>query len=268
MKRAFGITACVLGCVGVFCLWQYLREMREYEVGQQEYTKAVEEYVVVTSEAPVSGPVSENHELDDLPVVEEPVEVTPIQVDFDSLLADCQDIRGWIYCEGTSINYPVVQGKTNTQYLRHAYTGRYAVSGSIFLDSANGGLFEDCNNIIYGHCMKDGTMFACLSQWSVQEFYNEHPIIWLLTPEQDYKIEVFSGYVTPALSGAHTVYIESNDSFKDYIEKAYQSSDFECSIELDPDAKYILLSTCNYKYDDARYVLHGKLVPFGEKKGN
>ena len=88
-------------------------------------------------------------------------------------------------------------------------------------------------------------------------------VAWLLTPEQDYMIEFFSGYVTPAGSDVYTVFQGPSDWFNDYLDLALASSDFEASEDFVPDgdAKYVLLSTCDYTYANARYVLHGKLVP-------
>lgn len=192
-------------------------------------------------------------------------EQAPIQVDFDMLSETCPDIQGWIYCEDTAINYPIVQGRDNDQYLRHDYLGNYSVAGSIFLEAANAPGFADSNTVIYGHHMKDKSMFACLSSWADQDFYEAHPVMYLLTPDQDYKIELFSGYVTPAGSDTYAVFQGPSEYLDKYLDQALSLSDFTCDPEfvLDGGAKYVLLSTCDYTYQDARYVIHGKLVPIG-----
>lgn len=253
MRHAFRYLSVAMLALAILFFWRYYSELQEYEECKVEYSAAVEKYV----ESPV---LTEDLEF---PVVQDtpPVETAPIHIDFDTLISEYPDVCGWIYCDGTDINYPIVQGSSNTQYLRRDYTGKYAIAGSIFLDSSNSRSFEDFNNIIYGHCMKNGTMFGRLSKWSEQEFYEEHKVMWLLTPDCDYKIEILSGYVTSAFSGVHTVYQEYVEGF---LEDAIFNSDFVSDVEPDVTAKYILLSTCSYKFDDARYVLHGKLVPLKE----
>ena len=112
--------------------------------------------------------------------------------------------------------------------------------------------------------MKNGSMFATLRNWADQEYYEEHPVFWLLTPEQNYQIKLFSGYTTPATSDTYTIFQGPCQELSDYLQTAHANSDFRADIETDPNGKYVLLSTCEYVYEDARYVLHGMLVPFNE----
>ena len=189
------------------------------------------------------------------------VETAPIRVDFERLQSVNSDVAGWIYCEGTAINYPVLMGTDNDIYLDRNYEGGYSKAGSIFVDAANRQNFADANTIIYGHHMKDGSMFASLQDWLEQEFYEEHPVMWLLTPEQDYKVVLFSGYVESAYADTYTIYTGPGEKFADYLERCAGKSAFHADIELDKNGCYVLLSTCAYMFDNARYVLHGMLVP-------
>ncbi len=201
-------------------------------------------------------------------------EKPPISVDFQKLQEINGDVAGWIYCEGTPINYPVMKGADNDFYLRHSYDGAGSRSGSIFVEAANRPGFDDANTILYGHHMKDGSMFASLEKWADQGFYEEHPKMWLLTPAQDYKIILFSGYTTAANSEAYTVFTDSGKELKEYMEKCIGKSDFKTDVldringEEGADSenitdKCIVLSTCSYVFEDARYVVHGFLVPVG-----
>ena len=88
-------------------------------------------------------------------------------------------------------------------YLHRGYDGNYVYAGSIFLEAQNTPDFLDGNSIIYGHNMKDGTMFNCLEEWADQAYYEAHPTVWLLTPTQDYKINLFSCHLTDARSGCY-----------------------------------------------------------------
>lgn len=194
--------------------------------------------------------------------------LAPIKVDFKSLKSVNDDVVGWIYCEGTQINYPVLQGETNDTYLRTLYTGEGHPSGSIFVDAANLPEFQDNNTIIYGHHMADGAMFGTLEDWREQEYFDAHPCMWLLTPEQDYRVDLFSAYLVEASHDTFTIFRGSGPEFAAYLQRVVRDSAVKADVEMDPEAHYVLLSTCAYTvYDDARTVIHGRLVPVNSAGG-
>ena len=186
-------------------------------------------------------------------------ETVPIQVDFEALWQENKDIIAWIYCEGTPIHYPIVQSADNNYYLRRLLNGSYNVNGSIFLDYRNAADFTDFNSVIYGHNMKNGEMFACLTKYKEQHYYDEHPTMYLLTPEQNYRIELVAGYVTPSDSEIYTIPYESQTGTA-LLAQAIGQSTFVSSAEAKETDCFITLSTCSYEYDDARYVVIGKLT--------
>ena len=195
--------------------------------------------------------------------------IAPITVDFTSLRAQNPDIIGWIYCEGTPINYPVLRGKDNDQYLHHDYTGEYNINGSIFIDSANQANFSDSNTIVYGHHMNSGSMFASLVDWADQSFYEKHPIIWLLTPTQDYKVVLFSGHHTDAYSSMYEIIKQPGAQLNTFLATAIADSDFKPNpdVHVDYQARFVMLTTCAYLFDNDRYVLHGQLEPVSSAGG-
>ncbi len=195
--------------------------------------------------------------------------IAPIKIDFKKLQEINPDVQGWLYCEGTDINYPVMQGETNDTYLRHDYHGDYNVRGSIFVDSENSPNFADANTIIYGHHMSSGTMFAMLEDWSDQAYYEEHPYLWLLTPTQDYRVVLVSAHHVNAYSGLYEILHDHDERFTQFLAEATANSDFVpvAGAEVDPQRNYVMLSTCAYIFDDARYVVHGKLVPVNSAGG-
>ena len=194
--------------------------------------------------------------------------LAPIKVDFKALKSVNDDVVGWIYCEGTQINYPVLQGETNDTYIRTLYTGEGHPSGSIFVDANNLAGFADNNTIIYGHHMADGAMFGTLEDWREQEYFDAHPCMWLLTPEQDYRVELFSAYLVEASHDTYTIFRGSGPEFAAYLQRVVRDSAVKADVETDPEAHYVLLSTCAYTlYDDARTVIHGRLVPVDSAGG-
>ena len=141
----------------------------------------------------------------------------PIEVDFDELLAINGDVVGWLYCEGTPINYPVVQGDDNSYYLKHLIDGSKNINGTLFIDHRNGANFADENTVVYGHHMKNGSMFASLVNYKSQEYFDAHPILYFLTPDGNYRIELFSGYVCDSHAAAFSRAIEPQQSYEEYL---------------------------------------------------
>ena len=184
----------------------------------------------------------------------------PKSVDFAAMRAANPDVIGWLYCEGTPIDYPVVRGQDNDWYLRRNWLGEEDMCGSIFADAASSPDFSDARTVVYGHHMNDDLMFACLDSWADQGFYDEHPAMWLLTPEGDYRMELVAGEHIPATSDAYVPAKGNDEAFRTWLSQYVGSSDFKSRSSADPDAKYVMLSTCAYVYEDARYTLLGKLA--------
>ena len=225
-----------------------------YRAGRSAYSKAAELYTAVRNSEEIESGKSESEESLETP--------PPITVDFSALCELNPDVVGWLYCPDTPINYPVLQGENNDSYLRHGLDGSYLISGSIFVDSKNRPDFSDSNTVIYGHNMKDDSMFSCLEEWSDQTWYEDHTVIWLLTPERDYRIELISRHLTDARSDCYQTILNDKE---DYVLQALSQSDFQCAKPIS-DGKLVLLSTCANASDQARYVLHGILIPVDSAK--
>lgn len=91
----------------------------------------------------------------------------------------------YLYGEDTVINYPIVQAEDNDYYLHRNYDRTYNVSGSIFVEAENRPGFLDCDTILYGHHMNDGSMFAGIDNWGKQAYYEAHPVLWLTKNRQE-----------------------------------------------------------------------------------
>lgn len=190
----------------------------------------------------------------------EPVDDTPWpMVNFDALWELNDDVVAWLYSEGTTINYPVAQGYDNNQYLRHLLDGTYNTAGTLFLDYRNEDDFSGRNSIIYGHKMKNGSMFASLLSYESQEYYEEHPVLLLVTPEKNYKIELFTAYLTSVESGAWKRNFDSDEAFLKWCERAKDRSYFECDVTPTAEDRILTLSTCSYAFENARFIVAGIL---------
>ena len=182
------------------------------------------------------------------------------QADFAALSEVNPDIAAWLILEGSRINYPVVQGADNSFYLSHLFDGTPNPSGALFIDSYNEPGFADQNTVIYGHNMKDDSMFSTLLAYRSQEFFEQHPQMLLLTPRGNYLVELFAGYQTgiAADSWRHT-FADASD-FESWVSRSKERSDFTSDVEVLPTDRLLTLSTCSFAFDNARYVLVGKLV--------
>ena len=185
-----------------------------------------------------------------------------IEVDFDILCAQNQDVVAWIYCPDTPINYPIVQTSDNEFYLNHLLNGSNNSAGTLFMDYRNAEDLSDWNSVIYGHNMKNDSMFGTLSNYKEQSYFESHPVIYLLTQEQNYKINVLAGFVTPAISELYSAFNPNEEEKASFIKSWLNASDFNSGICPALESRLITLSTCSYEYNDARYVLVGVLETF------
>ena len=259
------LTLVLLG-VFLFSAGRLLAIRLRYRRSEQVYSGLAEE-VTSQAAAATSTPVqpdaaptpdAEDDGRDEIPEEER----VPVYVNFDALRAINEDIVGWIYCEDSVINYPVVYRGDNEYYLDHNIRHEVDPCGSIFADKSNHKGFVDSNVILYGHHMQNMSMFASLKYWLEQEYYEEHPVMWLLTPEGDYRVDLFSGYETAARSESYSIYYGPRPEFDEYLQTVAAQSKFTPHpVELDGFAKYVMLSTCAYSFNEARTVLHGKLTP-------
>lgn len=218
--------------------FQYLSQQRAYD--------DLEQYVSVSDQ--------DNASLADL------------TVDWDALRAVNPDIVAWVYIPDSPINYPVVQGDDNDEYLHKAFdgsTGWLASAGTIFLDCNNAPDFSDRNNALYGHHMNDGSMFAVLADWQNNDEFNSHRDVYVLTPQGNYHLKTFALVKTTGDDALVQVTFPSVLSFQSYIQDkldrsvvtqqgdVLQASDIKQSM---------LFSTCEYSQNDGRAVLFAAVV--------
>lgn len=254
-KVLYLILMALLAAVLVYSLREIIGVTSEYQAGADSYEE-LEDFVVM----PATRPTIPKHEeeAEEETTAEEPEILWP-EVDFASLSAINDDVVGWIYVPGTNINYPIVQGSDNDYYLTHLFNGKKNSSGSIFLDYGAEGDFTSTNSVLHGHHMKNGSMFADVCDYKAQSFYEGHPTGMLLTPDGNYEIRFFSGYVCNTGEDAWNAYF-AGDDYSSWLDRRIRKSYFYSPVVPTAQDRVITLSTCSYEYDDARFVLHGVLV--------
>lgn len=194
------------------------------------------------------------------------VALSDLSVDWASLKAINPDIVAWVYVPGTVINYPVVQGADNDEYLHKAFdgsTGWLASAGTIFLDAGNAPDFSDRNSALYGHHMNDGSMFASLANLNDQTQFDEHRDIYVLTPQGNYHLKSFALVDTVGTDAIVQTSFATDGDYRAYLQDKIdrsvvtQSGDVFSASDI---KQSMLLSTCEYSQTDGRAVLFAAVV--------
>ena len=254
-----------------FSSWKLWGFYRGYKQSKDSYNALdayviIEETVVESAETPPpTEPPAETPEPESTPAPTPTPDVSAWpQVDFAGLSEINPDIVGWIYIEGTNINYPVVQTVDNDYYLSHLFDGSYNWLGCIFLDARNAPDLSDKNSIIYGHHTQDSTMFTALLKYKEQTFYDEYPHALLVTPDAYYRISFFSGYVSDTWGDAWDLDFREYE-YISWLNDLRRKSSFEAASFPEKDDKIVTLSTCTYEFASAKFVLHGYISEKIEK---
>lgn len=230
--------------------------IREYKDGEdaydtmKQYTQSVPAETADSSEAPdTASAVDEQQDA-------EPTTLkAPIQVDFASLQNVNEDIVGWVYVEAMpDISYPIVRGTDNEYYLKRTAEKKKNKAASIFMDYRNNADFTDAMTVLYGHNMKNGTMFGNLKDFQEKEAYKTSPYIWILTPDRTYRYEIFSVRDVDEQDSLYALDLVPGDMQKSYMEDAQEKSDIETTASFTGTEKLLTLSTCT-KNDRVRLVV-------------
>ena len=196
--------------------------------------------------------VLEDGEEKTLPVLKNPI-------DFTQLLSVNSDIVGWLRIRALDISYPVVQGKDNDYYLHRTFEKTDTFAGCLFVNSYNMGDFTDQNTIIYGHNMKNGSMFGKLKNFSDPEVFKKSRYFWIFTPDFIYQYRIFSASVVDKTGLTYQISF-TDDEFDQFISRAYSNSVVDNQgVTVTKEDRIVTLSTCTGD-DSTRFVVMGKLA--------
>lgn len=202
---------------------------------QKDRTEAKDAYADLNQQfveqAPSSAPAEGGEEEFTLPAV-----------DWEKLKASYPDVVGWIYAPNTAIDYPVVQSHDNSEYLTKMPDGTTNKHGSIFVDARNNGLLSEQNTILYGHNMKDGSMFHSLFNWQDAEFAAQNPIIYLLTPDRNYELHLFTACISGPSSSVYSTSCEGDAGA--WADSWARKSAFKAEFVPTGRDSFVTLSTC------------------------
>ncbi len=195
------------------------------------------------------------------------VKVPEVLDEYAGLYAENSDTIGWLKIDGMTIDYVVMQAPDEiNKYLRHDFYGKDSTRGCLFVDEYCD-IFNSDNIIIYGHNMKDGSMFGTLDSYADESFYAEHKIIRFDTIYEKHSYEVVAAISTSIPAKDEDVfryyeYTGSNDeeTFLDYADFIEKNKLYDTGVEINPGDKLLTLSTCAYHTTDGRFVVVARQI--------
>ena len=252
-KSKFLMNVILVIAIGVFAFsgFKLYQIYAGYKAIDKEYETIKEEFVAEEIVIQDNTGESETEEVEEV-----------FQVDFDSLLAINDDVVGWIrFDEPAVISYPVVRGKDNDKYLDTSLEGKYLAAGTIFMDYQNDDDFRDDNTVIYGHNMKNGSMFGQLRKFRNAEFSNNNPYFYIYTVDgRELTYQIFAVKVVSAVSSTYDKFYADAQEYQDYIDNVYKSAIYTSSdVTVTPQDRIVTLSTCTGD-DETRLVVFGVVV--------
>ncbi len=281
-KKMFNFltTAIMIIALAVFLYsgYQLISTWREYKQAEDYYdqmTFPVPPPVILGTEEPTEAMIPSEEETESIvpgtigtddvtqAPTEEPTEA-PTEapaVDwvtvYDQMKAQNPDYIGWIFIGGTKIYYPVVQAEDNDYYLHRLFDGTENFAGTIFADYRCTDVFKSGHTILYGHNMKNGSMFANLRYYEGEWFYRIYPKFMVYTEEGELTFEIFSVYVTDPGSDTYITRFGSDETYVEWLKERQELSHIKINMELDASTVTLTLSTC-VNNNTQRLVVHAR----------
>lgn len=186
--------------------------------------------------------------------------LVPTNVDFEKLAGINSDCIGWISACSNRIDYPIVKSKDNVEYLTKTVTGAENKSGAIFADKDCTDPFNQFQTLVFGHNMKNGSMFHYLVNYRDKDYYDNHRLIYVRTEHQLLTYEVFAAYREAASDSCIYDSVLNPDDRAAFLKKVKEKSLYNTNVQLSTSDRILTLVTCEYTQDDFRMFVHAKLI--------
>ena len=174
------------------------------------------------------------------------------------LMEENEDTVGWIHFDNSKISYPIMQGEDNAFYLSHSFSKEEKKAGSIFMEAINHDTFEDAHTIIYGHNMRNLSMFGELRYYKDKDYYEGNEYFTIYTDTESFTYEIFACYDVPEYSEVYTVWYTADENFADSLQTMQKKAYYDTGVEVTKEDKVLTLFTCSTT--GKRFVVHAKLV--------
>ena len=235
-----------------FGIWGYTELL--YLDADVTYKDLQKRFVVLAEdpEAPEENTqIEENITVDD--------DTPMLEIDHEHLLDENRDYKCWLTACNNEVSYPVVQGKNNDEYLHKTFFGDKSFVGSIFIDYRCSDDMSDFHTLLYGHSMKDRTMFRLIADYTNKSFAEQYPCFYIYTPQGRQRYDIFAVYDLPdteLMTALGDVKKEEREAF---ISGIMQRSLYTLGDTPTADDKIVSLITCDVRNDSKRVVVNGVL---------
>ena len=267
-KRLRAALFALFGVVFLYSAGQVVYSVWGYRQGADTYDQA-ENLANLPDFTQISLPAPQQPEQDDPdPRPEEPQD--PQVVYLEALKAiNMQALRdknaetlGWILIPGSTISYPVMHGQDNSYYLSYAWNKTRSFVGSIFLDYRNSGDWSDFNSIVYGHNMRDGSMFSTLKSYEDPAFWQRCPLIYIADGQTIRRYHIFAAYEVSVEGLTYSREFGGEQEKQAFIDYCLAQSAYDTGVVPTPEDSILTLSTCTGRGNNTtRWVVQALLEP-------
>lgn len=189
-------------------------------------------------------------------------------IDFESLTKQYPDVYAWIRIPGTRVDYPIVQREgDNSYYVNHTIDGRQRVEGAIFTEDYNSKDFKDPNTVIYGHNMKNGSMFKGLHKYKDRKYFKEHSEVFIYQPDRVLRYKIFAAYIYDNRHLMLSFDFKDENIYRSYLNSVLtnkgMSGNIDTTVDISTEDRIITLCTCNNNVKQ-RYLVQAVLLSIQE----
>ncbi len=251
-KKKFDVTSVALIVIGVamivFALFKLIPILTEYYTDEAAYDELRDEYV------DVDKGLKDNAELTE---ADADWWYDSVFVNLEKLQEENEDVVGWIRFDSMELSYPIVYSGDNETYLRADLNKEYSKAGTLFIDGKNQPDFIDGNTIIYGHNMKNGSMFGKLKKYKKDGFYEENQYFTIYTNQKAMRYHIFSYYDVEETDGFYFTMYEGEDVLQKLYSDMQKKSYYNTGVEVTGRDSTVTLSTCSA--EGMRFLVHAVL---------
>ena len=274
MTKIEKIIVIIASIVAVFAFAMVIKKARDYKVANDEYDSLKQFASEAVDNTETAAEINETEEVE--PEEKEPEEkeqkkelasnmnredFPEMEVDFKALREKNPDTVGWLYVGSCGISYPIVQGEDNEYYMHHTFENTANASGAIIMDYRDNKYMKDWNTFIYGHNMKNGSMFGSLKKLLKDEtLYDQDPYIYVYLPGYIYRYKIFSYYKDKPDSKMYWT-ADTLQEYRQYIRDALSLSVRDCGVETSEENNMVTLVTCSGSGEGKmRFFVHGEFI--------
>ena len=197
-------------------------------------------------------------------VVEEKEDPYESVIDFKALQEINPDVYAWIQIPGTNIDYPILQSavEADDYYLNTTIDGKSGYPGSIYTEKYNATDFSDPVTVVYGHNMKEGTMFTDLHKYTDKTFFDQNPYIYIYLPDRTLKYQIFAAVAFDDRYILGNYNFQDKEDFQKYLDELRSSIDGNVNndVQVTQESTILTLSTCIGEYPEQRWLVNATLV--------